>query len=380
MKYLPLLILCLIISGCRKYDAFTVNGIVAGAAGQTLYLEHTGLPDVTILDSVKLKTDCNFSFKQPRPEHPDFYRLNLNNQRIHFSVDSTETVSFNADLHSFSSSYTVEGSENSKLIKEIWLALLDAEKEVQKLRDTYGMNLIPENIYQENMLKIKTTYKDIVKKHIFSATPLPSVAYFALFQKIDGLWIFDLYDRDDSKVFAAVANSYKFYYPESVRTKHLETLALQSLKIIRGERQKKIDFAETEEVGFIDIELPNINGENVKLSDNTKGKTVLVTFTTFQSEWSTTFIYDLTTLYNKYKDKGFEIYMISLDIDVHVWKNAIYQSPWINVRDPQSIYSSIAAIYNVSQLPALFLINKKGELVKRIETNQTMEGDIKAAL
>ena len=378
-NYLTLCFISLIISGCRKSDTFTAEGVVAGAAGQTLYLEHTGLPDITVLDSIKLKADCRFSFKQPRPEYPDFYRLKLNNQTIHFSVDSTETITFTADAMTFATSYLVEGSENSKAIKEITLAQLEADQEVRKLRDSYGMNLIPDSTYQENILKAETAYKEIAKKYIFGAPKSP-VAYFALFQKIDGLWFFDLYDRTDSKAFGAVATSYKTYYPESPRTKHLETLALQSLKVTRGERQKALNISDAVEVNYVDIELPDINEKNIKLSDMAGGKAVLVIFTAFQSEWSPTFISALTNLYRKYNEKGFDIFMISLDSDVHFWKNAVYNIPWTNVHDPQSIYSSMAAVYNVRQLPALFLINKKGEMEKRIETVESIESDIQAAL
>ena len=378
-KYILIGFIGLIISGCQKSNTFKVEGVVAGAAGQTLYLEHTGLPTVTILDSIKMKADCKFSFKQPRPEYPDFYRLNLNNQLIHFSVDSIETITFTADAHNFTTTYTVDGSENSKSIKEITLAQLDADQEIRKLRNNYDMNLIPDSIYQESILKAIAAYKEIAIKYIYDA-PLSPVAYFALFQKIDGLMIFDLYDRTDSKAFGAVATSYKTYYPESPRTKHLETLALQSLNATRNERQRTLNLNDAKEVDYVDIELPDINEQKIKLSDRAKGKAVLVAFTAFQREWSTTLISNFSILYRKYSEKGFEIFMISLDSDVHFWKNAAYNLPWTNVHDPQTEYSSMAATYNVRQLPALFLINKRGELVKRIESVETIESEIIAAL
>lgn len=378
-KLLAICLICIIAYGCQKSNTFTVKGVVAGSTGQTLYLENTGLSSITILDSVKLKIDGKFTFKQPRPKYPDFYRLRLKNQLIHFSVDSTETITFTADAHNFVTSYTVEGSENSKAFKEITLAQLDANQELKKLRNSYGMNLIPDSTYQESIMNAVASYKEIAKKYIFGA-PMSPTAYFALFQQIDGLWFFDLYDRTDSKAYGAVATSYKTFYPESPRAKQLESLALQSLKVTRGERQKTIEMENATEVSFIDIELPGINDKDIKLSDVAKGKAVLVNFTAYQTEWSPAFNMNLSELYSKYKDKGFEIYQISLDSDAHFWKNAASNIPWISVHDPQSIYSSIAAIYNVRQLPALFLLNKKGEMVKRIESVDTIESDIKAAM
>ena len=380
-KYLTLFCICILFCGCKKSNTFTVEGVVAGAAGQILYLEHTGETMVTTLDSIKLKSNCKFSFKQPRPEYPDFYRLKLNSQPlpIHFSVDSTETITFAADAQNFAVSYTVEGSENSKAFKEISLARLDAHQELRNLRDRYGMKLIPDSMYQENMLNAIQSYKEIAKKYIFGA-PMSPAAYFALFQQIDGMWFFDLYDGADSKAFGAVATSYKVYYPENPRAKQLERMALESLKVTRSERQRTLNLPDAKEVNYIDIELPDVNDRNIKLSEIAQGKAILIVFSAYQTEWSPAFNIELNDLYGKYKDKGFEIYQVSLDTDTHFWKNAAYNIPWICVHDPQSIYSSTAAIYNVRQLPALFLINSKGFMVKRIDSVETIENDIKAAL
>jgi hypothetical protein len=50
------------------------------------------------------------------------------------------------------------------------------------------------------------------------------------------------------------------------------------------------------------------------------------------------------------------------------------------VRDPQSVYSQAAALYNVKQLPALFILDKNGNLVKRVENIGTLEASIKGLL
>ena len=372
-------LICATIFGCKDSDKFTVKGVVEGAAGQVLYLENIGVSSVTTIDSFKIKSDGKFSFKQPRPIYPDFYRLKLKNERIHFSVDSIETIIFTADAQNFATSYTVEGSENSKAFKEITLAQLDANQELQKLRNNQGTNLIPDSIYQKNLDIAVESYKEVAKKYIYKA-PMSSAAYFALFQQIDGLWLFDLYDRTDSKAYGAVATSYKTFYPESPRAKQLEYYALQSLKVTRGERQRTLDIPDAKEVNFIDIELPDIDEKNIKLSDVAEKKAVLVNFTAYRTEWSPSFNAKLNELYNKYKGNGLEVYQISLDDDMHFWKNAASNIPWVCVRDPQSIYSSIAALYNVRQLPALFLLNRNGVMVKRIDSVETIESDIKAAL
>jgi peroxiredoxin len=370
----------LTLSSCKKTSDFTVKGVVAGAMDQMLYLDYFGLEGTFVpIDSVKLKQEGKFKFQQKRPEYPDFYRLRLKNQVINFSIDSTETVIFTADANTFETSYTVEGSENSTAIKEIWLAQLDANREVAKLRESNEMKLIPDTTYSKSVAKAVKSYKEIARKYIYGA-PMSPASYFALFQQINGLWFFDLYDRNDSKAYAAVATSYMTYYPEYQRTKQLVNLALQSQKVTRGERNPSYDIHNVKEVDFIDIELPDINGNMVKLSDVAKDKTVLVNFTAFQANWSPQFNTVLNGLYEKYRGSGFEIYQISLDGDENFWKNAVYRLPWVCVRDPQSVYSSIAALYNVRQLPTLFLLNKKGVMFKRIDSMDSFENDIKSIL
>jgi peroxiredoxin len=189
-----------------------------------------------------------------------------------------------------------------------------------------------------------------------------------------------LYDNADSKAFGAVATNYKSFYPESPRAKQLENLALQSLKVTRGDRIRTLNIPDAVEVSYVDIELPDVNDKKIKLSDIAAGKTVLVVFTAFQTEWSQSLNAGLHDLLNKFKGKGFEVYQVSLDSDAHFWKNAAFNLPWITVRDPLSTYSSIAAIYNIRQLPALFLIDKKGNLVKRIDSVEALESDIQAAI
>ncbi len=368
----------LMFTACSESE-FTVKGVVSGADGMVMYLENVGVSSVEPLDSIKLTASGKFKFKEPRPKYPEFYRFRLNNQLINFAIDSTETVTFSADAGTFATSYSVEGSDNSKAIKAITLAQLDANQAIGKLRKEYESKLIPDTSYRAQVLEAADAYKEVARKYIYAA-PMSTAAYFALFQQIDGLLLFDLYDKEDSKAYGAVATSYDFYYPESPRAQHLHNLALQSIKVIRQQRVLTEDNVNIQVINYLDISLPNIKGEMVSLSSIAENKTVLINFTSYQSEWSAPLNMDLADIYLKYQDKGFTIYQVSLDTDTHFWKNISSKLPWICVRDPESVYSQIAALYNVRQLPALFLIDKKGNLVKRIEDLNTLDADVKSAL
>lgn len=369
----------LLFTGCRDASHFTVKGVVSGADGQVMYLENVGVSTVELLDSVRLTAAGKFKFNRPRPAFPDFYRLRLNNQLINFAIDSTETVSFVADAGTFATSYTVEGSENSKAIKNITLAQLDANQAINKLRKEYESKQLADTAYARQVLEVADAYKDVARQYIFTA-PMSTAAYFALFQQIDGLLFFDLYDREDSKAYGAVATSFDHFYPESPRSKHLYNLALQSIKVIRAQRPVVLDSVETKEINYVDIELPDVGGNTVKLSEVSPGNVTLINFTAYQTEWSPALNMALGELYTKLHDKGLVIYQISLDADYHMWRNAASNLPWICVRDPQSVYSEVAGLYNVKQLPALFILDRKGTLVKRVDDVDRLEADIKAVL
>lgn len=379
-RLLTVLGLCMFLfSACNNSSDFTVKGVVAGADGQLMYLENVGISNVVTLDSVKLAPGGKFKFTEKRPEYPDFYRLRLNNQLINFAIDSTETVSFVADAGTFATSYSVEGSESSTAIKAITLAQLDANQAISRLRKEYEDKMISDTTYRTKVLAAADAYKEVARKYIYSA-PMSTAAYFALFQQIDGLLFFDLYDRNDVKAYGAVATSYNHTYPESPRSKHLYNLTLQSMKVLRAQRPADYSNVETKEISFLDIELPDVRGEVVKLSAVAPGKVVLINFTAYQTEWSPALNMALGELYTKYHDQGLEIYQVSLDSDFHFWRNGASNLPWITVRDPQSVYSQVAGLYNVKQLPTLFILDRKGNLVKRVEDVKKLETDVKAVL
>ena len=372
-----LCVVSLVLAACKRQADFTVEGVVSGADGQVMYLENVGVSSVETLDSVRLTAAGEFRFERPRPAYPDFYRLRLNNQLINFSIDSTETISFVADAETFATSYRVEGSENCKAIKNITLAQLDANQAIGRARRAYEADQLADTAYARQVEEAVGAYKEVARRYIYSA-PMSAAAYFALFQQIDGLLLFDLYDKEDSKAYGAVATSLDHFYPESPRAKHLYNLALQSIKVIRSQRPVNLDNVEREEVGYVDIELPDIQGVSRKLSALAPGNIVLLNFTAYMSEWSPALNMALGELYVEYHDKGLEVYQVSLDGDVHFWKNAASNLPWTCVRDPQTVYSQVAALYNVKQLPVIFVLDRSGNLVKRVDDMKNLAAEVGA--
>jgi peroxiredoxin len=360
-----------IFASCTKNNEFTIEGYVKGGLGKTLYLENITTSSVVVVDSAKLDDNGSFRFKRTRPQAPDFYRLRLKRQFVNLSVDSTETIKIQSDTLNFARNYTVEGSSECSKIKELTFLQLATNETYNQLQKQYESKAISLDEYIAGAKETIDAYKKKAADYIVT-NPASSSAYFALFQQINGLLIFDPYDKRDSRMYGAVANNWNVNYPDALRTKHLVGLFANSLAVLRRE-QNKATLREIDSKQFFDISLPSIQDNEIRLSEVGAGKIVLLDFTAYESQNSPQHNMNLQKIFRKYESQGFTIYQVSLDRDKHFWKNAAVNLSWTCVNDPQSIYSEIAKKYNVSNLPTGFLFNKNGEIASRIDNYSDLE-------
>ena len=370
------------LGACNSEPKFKVEGEVSGADGKMLYLEASALEGIVPLDSVKLKGDGSFHFKQVRPVSPEFYRLRVDDKVINFSVDSTETVLVKAPYTDFATAYTVEGSPNSSKIKDLTLKQMKLQDIVNALLQSVQAHKIGADVFEDSLASLLKNYKDEVKISYIFAAPNTAAAYFALFQKLNYYLIFaPLNNKEDVKWFAAVATSLNNYYPDADRSKNLYNIVIKGMKNTRTPRQQTMEIPEDKikEASIIDIQLKDLKGNTRSLTD-LKGKVVLIDFTVYNNAMSAAHNLALRELYNKYASQGFEIYQISLDGDEHFWKTSADNLPWVCVRDANGAYSSYISLYNVTNLPSVFLVNRNNELSARGENIKDLDEAIKKLL
>ena len=365
-------------AACNRGPVFNVEGEISGAEGKMLYIEHSSIEGVVGLDSTKLSGDGRYHFSEARPEAPDFYRLRIDDRIINFVVDSIETVNISSDYNTFSSGYSVTGSESNVKIKELSLLQAELQAKVNELNKS-GM---PAGLAQDSLFRMVESYKNDVKRNYIYKEPDKASSYFALFQQLNGFMIFNpLSNKEDVKCFAAVATSLNHNYPHADRSRNLYNMVIKGMKNTRTPQTKTLEISEDmiNETSIIDIPLKDINGETKHLTDY-KGKVVLIDFTVYSTPSSGARTLALRELYNKYSSQGLVIYQVSLDTDEHFWKTACDNLPWVCVRDPQGPYSTYVNIYGVTALPTAFLVNKNNELVLRLNEKSDIEAEIKKLL
>ncbi|MGL4851818.1 MAG: DUF4369 domain-containing protein [Phocaeicola sp.] len=348
------------LSACDSEPKFKVEGQISDADKETLYLEASSLEGIVVMDSVKLGSQGRFAFTGKRPDSPEFYRLRLGQKVVNFAIDSTETVVVNGSSSNLATGYQIESSENNKKIKELVLLQIELQQNVLQL----SKSQLPAGVAQDSLVKLVSEFKAKVTQDYIFAAPNTSYAYFALFQQLNGYMIFDpLSNKSDVRCFAAVATSLNNSYPHANRSRNLYNMVIKGMKNTRTPREQSLEVSEeiVSEASIIDIELRDLSGNIRRLTD-LKGKVVLLDFTVYKNSTSAAHNLALRDLYNKYAAKGLEIYQISLDADEHFWKTSASNLPWVCVRDANGVYSSYVSLYNVTNLPAFFLINRANEL------------------
>ncbi len=381
-------ILTLIVTGammlaaCDKAPKFQVEGTIEGAKDSMLYLTLNGLEGAQRLDSVKLKEDGTFSFKVTAPtESPEFYALQIGGHVINFAVDSTENITVTAQLPTMERDYTIEGNESSQKIKEI--SRMQQEVQTKIVAFEKNMDMLPGD-QRDSIEHVLTTYKEQMKINYIFADPTSAAAYYAICQSITDLggtfMLFNpLTDRTDVKCYATVANAWDNAYHDAPRTQQLCNMAIKGMDNTAAPQQKVLDVDESKvsETGIIDINLPDINSKMRSIKD-LKGKVVLLDFAIYAANGSSERTRLLRSLYEKYHAQGFEIYQVSIDQDMHFWKFSCENLPWVCVHETDG---TVISIYNVTDIPTFFLVNRDNEIVLRSDFMEgTLEDNIQKLL
>ncbi len=137
-----------------------------------------------------------------------------------------------------------------------------------------------------------------------------------------------------------------------------------------------------------DIDLPNPEGKNIKLSSLRKNM-VLIDFWAAWCKPCRMENPNIVATYEKYKDKkfkegkSFKIYSVSLDRNLQDWKTAIQTDNlyWPeHVSDLKAWQSSAAQLYGIRSIPSNLLIDGRGVIVAKNLRGAQLEEELKKHL
>ncbi len=254
----------------------------------------------------------------------------------------------------FGMGYEVTGSEESALLEEAEKHLWETRQKlfaIQRKIKTEKEQSEVEKLAEEYR-KVFAEHYDYLRHFVFNnANSL--VAYLALYQMIDDEnFVFG--GVNDDRYVRAVAQKIKTERPNS---KYLPLLMSELEKRTTQKRNLCIaQMVQSSKNSYPEIALENAEGKEVSLR-GLKAKYALLYFGVLNEDSKKS----LQPIYNKYRNRGLEIYFVDENPNIGVWKQAVsdLQTPWVNVHDSRGLG---ARIYNVQGVPANYIIEVEGTI------------------
>ncbi|REJ84510.1 MAG: AhpC/TSA family protein [Bacteroidetes bacterium] len=346
--------------GSKNDGKGKITGQFSNAQDIMVYLQKSGDEGDIILDSAKTDNAGNFVLKNAATQ-TDYFTLRTGDRnQIYLLLHGGENVTISGDANDLDKTYSIEGSEDSKLIQQLRSFEL-------KLGDS--LNSVYMSTRQDQPAAADSI-GSILQKHYVSTMEEYSTRFI------------------NSNMNSLVALSATRFLNQDKNVTLLDDLGSNLDKKYPGNKYVKDYLAVVAELKKLpagspapDFSLPDPSGKNISLS-SFKGKVVLLDF---WASWCRpcrkTNPY-LVSLYNKYKDQGFEIFQVSLDDNADAWKDAIAKDglKWAHASELKKWNSDVVKAYGIEAIPFTLLLDKEGNIISKGLLGEELDRKIQEAL
>ncbi len=343
----------------------SLSGNIINLAEDTpIYLDYLTPNKIVTKDTAIIDGNGNYQF-DVKIDQLGYYRLRINNQNfVNLILDINETPIINGDGNNLMDTYSVEGSNQSQLLKEFNLVIkedyifqdsLNRYYQAYKNDPQVFIDVTQKSMASENQLKTYFT-------ELINANPSSLVALAAV-QQLDAEQNFELYKKVDENIAKTLANT-PYYEPFHEKVEQLSKLNTG------GEAP--------------DIAVADKDGNPIKLSD-LRGNVVLLDFWASWCRPCRAENPNVVKAYNKYHDKGFEVFSVSLDgmpqqgNPKQDWLNAIEKDGLLwksHGSELKGWQSSFIPVYGIQGIPFTVLIDKDGKIIGKNLRGPALEGKL----